>query len=117
MQRETLREVCGANPTVKVSALTGEGIDDLRRAIKDLVLGGNLDTSTSPVAPNLRHRQALGKAARFFRAAASEAAEGSPVEIIALEMNAGLEALGEIVGKTTDEGILDRIFSEFCLGK
>ena len=40
-----------------------------------------------------------------------------PLEIIALDFNSGLEALGEIIGQTANEEIIDKIFSEFCLGK
>ena len=42
---------------------------------------------------------------------------GSPMEIIAMDLNTGLEALGKITGETTNEEILEKIFSEFCLGK
>jgi tRNA modification GTPase len=39
------------------------------------------------------------------------------LEVIALDLNSGLEALGEIIGETTHDEIIEKIFSEFCLGK
>ena len=67
--------------------------------------------------PNLRQRAALTEASQHFRSAARNAKEGLPLEIIALDLGNGLEELGEIIGETTNEEILEKIFSEFCLGK
>ena len=104
-------------PSVRISALTGEGIDDLRKAIRDLVLAGEDDVTAAPIVPNLRHREALLEASRRFRDAASGAGKGLPLEIVAVDLQAGLKALGEITGESTSEEVLDRIFSQFCLGK
>jgi len=102
---------------VKISALTGEGIDGLRKAIRDHVITADVDSTSSHLAPNLRHRKALMDALKYFGAASSNMREGLPLEVIALDLNSGLEALGEIIGETTNDEILDKIFSEFCLGK
>jgi len=104
-------------PSVRVSALTGEGLDRLRKAIKDAILGGGVDAASSDVAPNVRHRHALAQALGFFKEAALRIREDAPMEIVALELKSGLEALGEITGETTTEEVLDSIFSQFCLGK
>ncbi|MBW1780630.1 MAG: tRNA uridine-5-carboxymethylaminomethyl(34) synthesis GTPase MnmE [Deltaproteobacteria bacterium] len=104
-------------PAVRISALTGEGIDQLKKALKDCILGGKLDMTSSHAAPNVRHRHALSHAVRFFRGAALKIREDAPMEIVALELKSGLDALGEITGETTPEDVLDSIFSQFCLGK
>jgi tRNA modification GTPase len=104
-------------PLVRISALTGEGIDRLRKAIGHVVLEGHVDMTVTQVVPNLRHKEALSEAARFFRSAAQNTKEGLPTEIIAMDLNSGLEALGEIIGATTSEDVFDKIFSQFCLGK
>jgi len=103
--------------TARISALTGEGIDDLRKAIRDRVMTGHVDTTSSQIAPNLRHTIALKEASQYFKKAVSHTKGGSPLEIIAMDLNSGLEGLGEIIGETTNEEILQKIFSEFCLGK
>ncbi len=102
---------------VKISALTGEGIDGLRKAIRDHVITADVDSMSSHLAPNLRHRTALMDAFKYFSTASGNMREGLPLEVIALDLNSGLEALGEIIGETTNDEIIDKIFSEFCLGK
>ena len=104
-------------PAVRISALTGQGLDDLKSSVVKCVLGGELDLITSNVIPNLRHSQALQKAMDFFKDAAHNLAEDAPMEIVAIGLKSGLDALGEIIGETTSEDVLDSIFSRFCLGK
>jgi tRNA modification GTPase len=117
MGLEAENEMFSSFPNVKISALTGQGLDVLRKAIVECLLEGDIDMTNSHAAANLRHRQALTEAARFFKSAGRSAGEDAPMEIIALELKSGLDALGEIIGETATEDILDSIFSRFCLGK
>jgi tRNA modification GTPase len=104
-------------PLVRISALTGQGLDDLRRVIVECVLEGDIDLNTSNVIPNLRHKQALTDAAGFFKTAARNMEEDSPAELVAVDLKSGLDALGAVIGETTTEEVLDSIFCQFCLGK
>jgi tRNA modification GTPase len=106
-----------ALPLVRISALRGDGIDELRKAIKSLILSGEEASNDLGLAPNVRQRQALEEAGRCFTRAFQNLKDGMPLEIMAVDMNEGLAALGEITGETATEEILDRIFSQFCLGK
>jgi tRNA modification GTPase len=117
MGMEAENEKFSSFPIVKISALTGQGLDDLRKAIVECLLEGDIDMSISHATANLRHRQALTDAARFFKSAGRSTGEDAPMEIVALELKSGLDALGEIIGETATEDILDSIFSRFCLGK
>jgi len=118
INQEQLKELLDGLRVVRISALTGEGIDDLRRAIRDLILSPDTDINASlSVAPNLRHKQALQKASRFFKSSAQNTRNGLPLEIIAVDINSGLEALAEITGEITSDDLLEKIFSQFCLGK
>ena len=101
---------------VRISALTGAGIEELRKAIRDEITAG-IDTADLGVAPSLRHKEALERASGHFHRSASNLREGLPFEIVAADLQEGLEALGEIVGETTNEEVLDRIFIQFCIGK
>ncbi len=103
--------------TVAVSALTGEGIDQLKKAIVEFVLEEGPGPEESHVAPNLRHREALGEALACFNRAADALRDSLPMEILALELGSGLDSLGQIIGETTPEDVLENIFSRFCLGK
>lgn len=117
IDEETENNTLSAFPRVQISALTGQGIDQLREAITKCLLQEDTDFTSSHAAPNLRHRKALMDALSYFRAAATIARQDAPMEIIALELNSGLDALGQIIGETAGEEVLDRIFSQFCLGK
>jgi tRNA modification GTPase len=105
-------------PSVSMSALTGEGVDDLKKAIVDSLVGeGDTDVTSSRVAPNLRHKEALMKALEFFKGASLGARQNAPLEIMALDLRSGLDSLGEIIGESASDEVLERIFSSFCLGK
>ena len=104
-------------PVVRISALTGEGIEELQRAIRDLVLEGESEVDSTPLTPNLRHKNALIEAQRFFHSAMENIREGMPLDIVAMDLQSGLQALGEIIGETTPEAVLNQIFSQFCIGK
>jgi tRNA modification GTPase len=106
-----------AFPRVRISALTGRGMEDLRRIMAETVLQGGQGAPLETVGPNLRQQHALKQALDYFAAALQGTVERVPLEIIALELRSGLDALGEIIGETTNEDILDSIFSRFCLGK
>lgn len=116
INEETLKTLATGVPQVRISALKGEGIVELRKAIREVITGG-IDTSDVGIAPSLRHKEALERASGHFNKSASHLREGLPFEIVAADLQQGLEALGEIVGETTNDEVLDRIFSQFCIGK
>jgi tRNA modification GTPase len=103
--------------TVEVSCLTGNGIEQLKDAIKDLIWSGEINAEMLQVAINSRHQDALsrGRAAgvRTLEALRSE----QPLDLVAVDLRIAVSAIGEIVGKTTTEDLLDVIFSQFCIGK
>ncbi|HOP48440.1 MAG TPA: tRNA uridine-5-carboxymethylaminomethyl(34) synthesis GTPase MnmE [Desulfobacteraceae bacterium] len=104
-------------PFAGVSALTGQGLDQLRKAIQNCLLKDDIDDLYSDFAPNLRQSKAMSDSAQFFREALHNLKQRLPMEIIAVDLKSGLDALGEITGETTSEDILNAIFSQFCLGK
>ena len=113
-----MADVLNRFTTVEISALTGQGIDRLKKAIHDAILSDAvLSVTTSHAVPNLRHREALKTARECFLNASIKARNNTPMEIVAFELRSGLEHLGEITGQTIDDEILDSIFSQFCLGK
>jgi tRNA modification GTPase len=117
INREKLNEAVAGLPLVRISALTGDGIEGLRRAIRTLVLSDEKPFPDLLMAPNVRQAQALEKAYRHFAGAAQNLEQEMPLEIVASDMHEALAAFGEIGGETTPEDVLDRIFSQFCLGK
>ena len=96
-----------------VSAVTGQGMEELRGRLDGLVFGG--DGASSGLALNARHVRALEEA-REALVRAMEAVAAGP-ELAALELRGALEALGSIVGRLSPDELLGRIFSQFCIGK
>lgn len=117
LDKEKSKKVFNGYRVVKISALTGEGLENLKTVIREIVTTSDMDTTVSDLAPNLRHKAALLEASQFFKNTILNLRNGLPTEIIAVDLKSGLDALGEIIGETTHEDILDRIFSDFCIGK
>ena len=89
----------------------------MKDAIKELVWSGEIKAEMLQVAINSRHQDALHRA-RFATQTAADAMRGEmTLELIAFDLRIAANAVGEIVGKTTTEDLLDSIFSNFCLGK
>ncbi|MGB0590796.1 MAG: tRNA uridine-5-carboxymethylaminomethyl(34) synthesis GTPase MnmE [Myxococcota bacterium] len=99
-----------------VSAVTGAGLKELERAILDR-LGGRAEGHGQLVITRTRHHAALQRASGCLIAAAEALASGEPAEFVAVDVAEATDALGEIVGLTTIEDVLDRLFGSFCIGK
>jgi tRNA modification GTPase len=102
---------------ISISALYGSGIESLKKAICTVVLNGRLESSSELILSNLRHKRAIEAAQEALSQALASVEANLSWEFITLDLQRALEALGEIVGETTSEEILDRIFSQFCIGK
>jgi tRNA modification GTPase len=106
-----------ASKVVDVCCLSGQGIEALKDAIKELAWSGEIKAGMLQVMINSRHQDALNRA----RAAALRTLEALradvPLELVAMDLRVGANAVGEIVGKTATEDLLDSIFSQFCIGK
>jgi len=112
-----LGDVSSEHGSVEVSAKIGIGLDALKEEIFRSCVKAPSSLSEGVVVTSLRHRLSLDRAAARMNAALDAIERDEPLEIVALEMRESLDALGEIVGAVTTEDILDRIFSEFCIGK
>lgn len=96
-----------------LSALTGIGVDELKRALVPLVIGEEIATGEIVVSEQ-RHHEALTRAAEALSRAERQTTEPT---LMAADLRDAINALGEITGETVGEEILDRIFSKFCIGK
>jgi tRNA modification GTPase len=103
--------------TVSVSCVTGQGLEELKNAIKELVWSGEIKVEMLEVMINSRHQDALNRAGVGLQRSLDLLQSGSSLELVAMELRIGVNAVGEIVGKTTTEDLLDSIFSQFCIGK
>jgi tRNA modification GTPase len=104
-------------PSLWISARTGEGISEMKGAIRSLVLTRPVQHPSDDMVTNIRHKTALEKTAILLSKARDCVLTGLSPELAAFDVRDALDCLGEITGKTLNEDVLDRIFSTFCLGK
>lgn len=102
-------------PVVHVSALRGEGLDDLRRAIVRRT--GARPSEGVPTLSNARQHAGLVKVDTSLRQAADAIRDQVPPDLVAVDVQAALDHLGEVTGAITNDDVLDAVFREFCLGK
>jgi tRNA modification GTPase len=101
---------------VKISAKTGEGLETLTSRIRELILGPGMERAPE-AAINLRHKQALERADKALIRFIDGCDKNLSPEFLALELREALDAVGEVVGRTAPEDVLNLIFSKFCIGK
>jgi tRNA modification GTPase len=102
---------------VRISCRTGEGMERLGEKIFRRVMGGGVAQADAGVAINARHQACLKKAADFCAAGRKAIGDKLSAELVAVELRAALDALGQVVGKLDTEDLLGKIFSTFCIGK
>ena len=98
-----------------VSAMTGQGLDELRAELDVLAFGRA--ASGQSLALNARHLVAIAEARASLARAREVAATAAGPELIALELRDALDALGRVLGKVTPDDVLGRVFATFCIGK
>ncbi len=105
------------NCDVKISAKTGEGIDNLFKVLKEKAIGSESYSEKSAIVSNLRHLNALKRSKQFLQNAKESIKEKLSGEFIAVDLRNAESALGEIIGRVTSDDILNNIFMKFCIGK
>ena len=103
-------------PTIRTSAVTGEGIAALRAQILRTVRGSATEDGGAMLT-NLRQQGLVRSALEGLGAAASSVRNATPHEMVLLDLYCALRALDELTGATTADDILNLIFSTFCIGK
>ena len=117
-QKLDIRQVMIAAPgkeVLLVSAKEEKGLNELKLALQKLLLGGQSEPPI--VLTNLRHKAALERAEESLTKAVEALRGGLPPEMVAVDLQEAKEGLGEVIGVITDDNILERIFSQFCIGK
>ena len=104
-------------PHIDVSALTGEGIGQLREAILEALAPKGAFEQETGFITSLRHEQLLRESAGCLEKAGAAVAAGIPHEMLLLDLYAALQPIDAITGATSADDILNRIFSTFCIGK
>ena len=117
LDTEKLRSFFEESSIVPMSVLEEEGLDKLEEAISELFFGGKLDSGDLTYVSNVRHIALLKKAHKSLQDAYEAAEMLIPIDMIQIDVRLAWEQLGEIIGDTAADSLLDQIFSQFCLGK
>ncbi len=100
---------------IKMSAKTGVGFEELTEKIKEMISSGEI--TEGEVITNERHYECVIKCMQNLKNALNASQGGMMLDMIGIDIELAIEALGEIVGLTVSEEIVDKVFHNFCLGK
>ncbi|MGZ1764029.1 tRNA uridine-5-carboxymethylaminomethyl(34) synthesis GTPase MnmE [Staphylococcus argenteus] len=114
---DEVKEMIGTTPLIQTSMLKQEGIDELEIQIRDLFFGGEVQNQDMTYVSNSRHISLLKQARQTIQDAIDAAESGVPMDMVQIDLTRTWEILGEIIGETASDELIDQLFSQFCLGK
>ena len=117
LDRTTIATSFPGEELITVSALTRSGMTELIKKLRDRALTGEIPETGEAVLTRARHRDLLRRADGGLSRAETSLGEGMSPEFVVLDIREALVSLGELIGVTTTDDILERIFSDFCIGK
>ncbi|HDD0318157.1 TPA: tRNA uridine-5-carboxymethylaminomethyl(34) synthesis GTPase MnmE [Staphylococcus aureus] len=112
-----VKDMIGDTPLIQTSMLKQEGIDELEIQIRDLFFGGEIQNQDMTYVSNSRHISLLKQARQTIQDAIDAAESGVPMDMVQIDLTRTWEILGEIIGETASDELIDQLFSQFCLGK
>ena len=105
------------NNIIKISAKTGEGIEDLFSIIEKMFKNDEIKMNDGIIITNIRHKNQIDKALTSVNEAIESSESGMPIDIVSIPIKQILSDLSAITGEDVSEDIINEIFSKFCLGK
>ncbi|WP_183600836.1 tRNA uridine-5-carboxymethylaminomethyl(34) synthesis GTPase MnmE [Paenibacillus phyllosphaerae] len=102
---------------VRLSVLQEQGLDQLEKVIADMFFGGELESADLTYVSNVRHIGLLHQAKQSLIDGMEATASGIPIDLVQIDVRTAWEQLGEVIGDSVAESLIDQIFSQFCLGK
>jgi len=105
------------NETIKISLLKNEGLEEIETKVKEEFLSGNIDTNNDLIVTNTRHKNLLKKANKTILELLGSIESGMTLECLEVDINDTIHHLGEITGSTVSDSVIEKIFSNFCIGK
>ncbi|TLS35134.1 tRNA uridine-5-carboxymethylaminomethyl(34) synthesis GTPase MnmE [Pseudalkalibacillus caeni] len=114
---DRVKEIAQEHPVVTTSLLKEEGVDQLEESISQLFFRGSLEAQDMTYVSNSRHIALLEQSKSTLEDAVSAIESGLPVDMAQIDITRTWELLGEIIGDTVSESLIDQLFSQFCLGK
>ncbi|TYP75341.1 tRNA modification GTPase [Paenibacillus methanolicus] len=102
---------------VRLSVLREQGLDQLEKVIRGMFFGGEIDSGDLTYVSNVRHIALLHQAKQSLVDAMEATDAGIPIDLVQIDVRTAWEQLGEMIGDSVSESLIDQIFSQFCLGK
>lgn len=114
---EEVKKYISEENIIFISVKDDSGIDELVKRLKDMFFEGEININDEVLVGNVRHRNSLFNASEALKKAMETISLSMPEDFISMDLQEVNKYLGEITGDSVDEEIIDRIFSQFCLGK
>ncbi len=114
---EHVYERAGEHKIITTSLLKEEGVDELEKAIAEMFFEGSIEAGDMTYVSNSRHIALLNQALTAIKEVLKGIEMGIPIDIVQIDLTRTWELLGEIIGDTVHESLIDQLFSQFCLGK
>jgi tRNA modification GTPase len=114
---DRVTELSAKHKLVATSLLEDRGIDELEEAIASLFFAGSIEADDLTYVSNNRHIALLNQALQAIEDVIEAVEMGVPIDIVQIDMTRTWEFLGEIIGDSVHESLIDQLFSQFCLGK
>ncbi|EZP74814.1 tRNA modification GTPase TrmE [Parageobacillus genomosp. 1] len=114
---DRVKQLADGRPIITTSLLNERGIEDLEKAISEMFFSGSVEAGDLTYVSNSRHIALLQQAKKAVEDAISGIEAGMPVDLVQIDLRRAWELLGEIIGDTVHESLIDQLFSQFCLGK
>ena len=114
---EEVKKYISEENIIFISVKHDSGIDELVKRLKDMFFEGEININDEVLVGNVRHRNSLFNASEALKKAMETISLSMPEDFISMDLQEVNKYLGEITGDSVDEEIIDRIFSQFCLGK
>ncbi|MBB5174778.1 tRNA uridine-5-carboxymethylaminomethyl(34) synthesis GTPase MnmE [Texcoconibacillus texcoconensis] len=114
---DAVYEKAGSSPVISTSLIEDKGIEQLEEAIANLFFTGELEAEDFTYVSNSRHIALLHQAKDTVAQATTALDEGLPLDMVQIDVTRTWELLGEIIGDSVNESLIDQLFSQFCLGK
>ena len=114
---ERVNELAKEHKLVTTSLLEDLGVDELEEAIASLFFAGSIDAGDMTYVSNSRHIALLNQSLHTIEEAIEGVEMGTPIDIVQIDLTRTWEMLGEIIGDSVHESLIDQLFSQFCLGK
>lgn len=117
LTKKDIEEMIPEVSVIETSMTTGEGISLIEDKIVSMVYGGSVSQQNSVMVTNVRQRDILQKSEKSLTDAVSMTRMKEALEFIEIDISSAYEALGEIIGETVKDDIINEVFARFCLGK